>query len=285
MRILVPLDGSHLGEVVLPWVKLLASAPDSQVQLMRSHRPLEDVKPVTGLALVATELVNETGLAARLESELQEFAQEHFPGQSVQVSSPLGPAADAIIRSSDFADIIVMASHGESGMAAWLMGSVTTKVVRASTKPVLVVSSHPEAQPRQAQLKKILVPLDGSSTAEAALEQAVELARLHGASLLLYEGVVYREPSPDQEDWQVLIAQGYLREQAQKYPDLPIEFLARASHHGPGIIEQAKEGDFDLIVMGSHGRSGVARFFLGSVAEKVVQRAPCPVLIVYNREG
>ncbi len=285
MRILVPLDGSETGQAVLPWVKLLATQPDSQVQLMRSYRPLEEIKPIMELALVATELVSQSGVAAKIEAQLEELAATHFPDQKVTVSSPVGPAADAILRCSEYADIIAIASHGESGVASWLMGSVTTKVVRASTKPVLVISSHPESQPRPAQIKNILVPLDGSPTAEAALDQAAKLARNFDASLLLYEGVVYREPSPDAEDWQVLIAQGYLREQAQKYPDLKIDILARETQHGPGIIDQARAGDFDLIVMGSHGRSGVARFFLGSVAEKVVQRAPCPVLIVYNREG
>lgn len=282
MKFLVPLDGSELSSIVLPWVELLSSLPDSHIHLMRSHRPLEAVPMVSDLALVATELVSDSGVASRIEGELKECAKQ-LTGK-VQVSSPVGHAAESILSSSEFADLIVIASHGESGLTRWFLGSITTKVVRASTKPVLVVTSRPDAPQRPAKLEKIMVPMDGSKTAEKALTEAARLARHFGARIVLYEAVIYREENREEDDWQVLLAQGYLREQAQKLVGVEVECLVEERTQGHGIVERAEQLDADMIVMGSHGRSGISRWVLGSVTENVVQRSSCPVMIVYDRD-
>lgn len=282
MRILVPLDGSELSELVFPWVRLLASKGENQIELMRSYRPLQAAGVVTEITMVATEIVRDCGVAAHVKGELDRLA-ERLTEFNVATSSVVGQAADSILRSSDFADLIVMASHGESGVTRWLLGSITTKVVRASVKPVLVVTANPEAPPRVPKLEKILVPMDGSSTAEIALSQAVKYAQSFDAKLVLYESVHCREGRRDEDDWQCLLAEGYLREQAGALSGLEVETVVQESNQGVGIVEHAEKLDVDMIVMGSHGRSGISRWVLGSVAESVVQKSSCPVMLVYDR--
>lgn len=282
MRYLVPLDGSNLSEAVLPWVRLLATMPDSTVELMRCYRPLEAVHATTKLELAAEDDEGGCKLAVSIESDLERIGKT-LPAARVETSPLMGSAADSILARSEEADLVVMASHGETGLTRWLMGSITTKVVRASRTPVMVVTANPEAPERVPKLDTIMVPLDGSRLAEVALREAVPLARHFGAKLVLYEGVTYRESSKEEDDWQVLLAKGYLREVAENLFGLEVERVVHECPHGHCILEQSEALKADLIVMGSHGRSGVSRWFLGSVAESVVQRSACPVMIVYDR--
>lgn len=281
MKMLVPLDGSSLSQVVLPWVKLLSSKGEYEVELFRSYMPLAPVMMLPELTLAAPNLLNDEEVAANVNSYLEEQAKL-LPDLKVETTCGLGPAADAILGRSRDAELTVIASHGESGITRWLLGSVTTKVVRASENPVLVVRADSEME-RPAKLERIMVPLDGSPIAELALEQAAKLALKFGSKVVLYEGLTYRDESRLQEDWQAILARDYLRDMAKELKNVEFEVQVRQSSSGPGIVNFAKEKDIDLIIMGSHGRSGVSRWFLGSVTEGVVQRANCPVMVVYGR--
>lgn len=279
MKLLVPLDGSNLSEIVFPWVRILGS----EVELLRSYLPVEHLRLAPELPITIAEMVNDDQADDAVEKYLEKQASK-LQGLKVSTHCVAGHPADAILDHADDCDAIVIASHGTSGITRWLLGSVTTKIVRASVKPVLVVSARPDPKPRAAKVETIFVPLDGSETAELALSQAVELARRFKAKLVLYEGVTYRSGTPEEEDWQALSAREYLNKQAESLDGLDVEVYVHESKVGPEIVAQAERHKADLIVMGSHGRRGVSRWVLGSVTEGVVQRSLCPVLVVYGRE-
>ena len=279
MKLLVPLDGSNLSAQVMPWVKLLGD----NVELLRTYIPVEELHLVQGLPMTISDLVNEQKPDDMIVDYLKTQAAL-LPNKQVTVECAVGHPADIIMDRARSFDAVVMASHGSSGLERWLLGSVTTKVVRGCTTPVLVVSAraHP-SPPKPAKVETLFVPLDGSPTSEVALKEAKRLALRFGAKIVLYEGVVYRADTDDADDWQTLLAKEYLAEVAQKMSGFEVETVVLESSKGPDIVEQARRHGADLIVMGSHGRGGIARWVLGSVTESVVQRADCPVLVVYDR--
>ena len=138
--------------------------------------------------------------------------------------------------------------------------------------------------------KKILVPLDREAGAEVALPVAVDLAKSDGTVIRL----VYVAPTPsaivaegrviayaDQESDRLQhLGMDYLREAAHQLAGLPIEYAVRFGEPAEEILEEAREFGADLVVMATHGRSGVARLMLGSVAEAVLRRSEVPVVLV-----
>ena len=138
--------------------------------------------------------------------------------------------------------------------------------------------------------KKILVPLDREAGAEVALPVAADLAKSDGTVIRL----VYVAPTPsaivaegrviayaDQESDRLQhLGMVYLREAAHQLAGLPIEYAVRFGEPAEEILEEAREFGADLVVMATHGRSGVARLMLGSVAEAVLRRSEVPVVLV-----
>ena len=198
-----------------------------------------------------------------------------------------GDPGMVILDRTESGDIeaVVMASHGRGGLGRWLLGSVATKVVRGSKVPVLVVNATTDV-PAHPTVKKILVPLDGSDVSEAALPQAVKLAQAFQAEIVLYQGVPHTPIGHPQLDAAVALevenAREYLERVKARYPDQNISVDVKIAGPTLGIVEEAEK--CDLIVMSSHGRSGVKRWLLGSIAESVLQAAHKPLMIVYQRE-
>ncbi len=138
------------------------------------------------------------------------------------------------------------------------------------------------------QIKTILVPIDFSDTADHALDVARSLARDHQAKLVLMSSPP-SQPTPPMSEVYIpelgdprLIEECRLRltQLAKSITDLPVEQRLIMGAPGPSILETAKDVDADMIVMGTHGRSGLMRVLLGSVAEYVLRHAPCPVLSI-----
>jgi nucleotide-binding universal stress UspA family protein len=138
--------------------------------------------------------------------------------------------------------------------------------------------------------KKILVPLDRNAGAEAALPVAADLAKADGAvirllhvaptpSALVAEGRVIAYADQESARLQHL-GTVYLREAAHQLAGLPVEYAVRFGEPAEEILEEAREFGADLVVMATHGRSGVARLMLGSVAEAVLRRSEVPVVLV-----
>jgi nucleotide-binding universal stress UspA family protein len=278
--ILLPLDGSPLAEQALPHAEWVAQRLGARIVLTR-------VLPI----VTSTGEIDDLGAAASGRAYLDQIAaglSEH--GLDCQSELPAGHPATEILdqaRTSG-ADLIVMATHGRSGPGRWLYGSVADAVLRDSPIPVLLVPPHVTAPPPIDQSLTILVPLDGSPLGEAALEPACELAHRLRAELLLVQIVpwpplVYGDGTalmvldPEQ---MLGAARDYLAGIAARLqPTLEHTIRVRAELGRPtpaSIAGIADAEHADLIAMSTHGRSGLARLVLGSVASGTLQRANVP---------
>jgi nucleotide-binding universal stress UspA family protein len=246
--------------------------------------------------------------------EVQEVAQAYLgriatelrsAGHSVEYQVLSGSSAEAILSYARDrqADLIVMSTHGRSGIGRWVFGSVADKVLRGAHIPVFLVRASANNAPAEVTAyQRILVPLDGSPLAEQALPHAEKIARaFHG------EIVVLRVPTIPPSltfgpDPGVLLPT--LLNEAYDEADAYLDNVVRRLHaHGivahkvpmdPGpvaeaILDYARDADIDLIVMSTHGRSGIGRWVYGSVADRVLRGAEVPVLLIRarnaNRQG
>ncbi len=185
-------------------------------------------------------------------------------------------------------DMIIMGRRGRTGLKRVLMGSVTARVIGHSPCNVLVVP-----QAARITCKKILVATDGSKYSLAAASEAVGIAKRCGAVLVVVSVVPSESASPFdivRSDMQRdLIARKELDEAEKNISELSklaeregikAECLVVGGRPSEAIVDEAEKGNIDLIVVGSHGRTGMERLLMGSVTERVVGRADCAVLVV-----
>lgn len=188
--------------------------------------------------------------------------------------------------------LVIMATHGRSGVEHFVFGSVAEKVIRESSIPVLCIK-HPEHEfvkgiDNKLELKRILFPTDFSQLSAEGLPFAVDLARSFGATLtIVYANelsVMLPEYLPEMAMSTTLDiatgAQRSLDEMKASITDVPVETILRTGVHHREIIAAAEETGADLIVLPTHGRSGMNHALFGSVAERVVRSAKCPVLTI-----
>jgi len=205
-----------------------------------------------------------------------------------QVSVTADSAQDGIVRYAreHDADLVVMGTHGRTGIKRLVLGSVAEAVVRLAPCPVLTVPEH--APP--GAVARVLVPVDFSSFAHPALSHAKALAALYGASLDVLH-VVQEATVPVAYGLEpVVLATPELMAQAQEAlsdlvrrtpgPAVPTGSHAVGGYAATEIVRFAEEHEAGLIVMSTHGATGLEHFLLGSVTEKVIRRAPCPVFTV-----
>jgi len=169
-------------------------------------------------------------------------------------------------------DLVVMGNRGETEVEVFSLGSVAEKVSRHAECPVLIVKE-------KTKLSKILVAVDGSESAEKALEYAVQLAKKHKAKVTLLnvgESKIFGlKPEVARG-----IGESILSDAAAKVKGLKLNTKLEFGNPPETIIEVAEKRNYDLIVVGSRGLSSVKRFFLGSVSDDVSHHAKCSVLIV-----
>ncbi len=193
------------------------------------------------------------------------------------------------------ADLVVVDTHGFTGIKHLLLGSVAEKVLRHSRSSVLI-ARRPEPEPALEPLGRgygsILVPTDFSDSAEQALHMATSIAA-EGARIEVWHwwNSPYGGPLPDPEALRQEI-EGAARAAGEESIQRHLDPRYRLSFHiaeAPvkyGIQQQLASGPgYDLVVMGSHGRRGITRWLLGSVAEATARHAPCSVLIVRPPDG
>ncbi|UCF83700.1 MAG: universal stress protein [Desulfobacteraceae bacterium] len=285
-RILVPLDGSSAAEIVLPYTEELASKFGAEIILVivsehavdeRDHLYRTYLERITEQVKLQLE-----GWGARGKAKLK---------SEVLVGRP----ASEILRYADKnnVSIITMASRGFSGQGPWLLGNIAAKVLRAINLPVLLIRSSPEnaTLQRTRLIRRILVPLDGSVTGEAAIPQAETLARALGAELILFHAV---EPLtgfigseayamyPENEGQRSEAAAGYLDrvEKGLHKKGLRTSSAVDLGSASDKILEYAEANAIDLIAMSTHGRSGIGRWVFGCVTDKVLHAGDTPVLTV-----
>jgi nucleotide-binding universal stress UspA family protein len=268
-RILVPLDGSELSEKALGHVKKLLHGEDAVVVLARvvSDRDAERVE------------------TARLHVNAlrDELAKEGARAEAHVVTGDPVDELLRLIRSSN-PSLVVMATHARKGLDRLLHGSVAEQLVRRSPAPVLVTSAR-SAATDEVRFRKILVPLDGSDLAAEALGPACELAKRHGAELVLFHAIPVItgggiDLPPVVYPLSISEAQEFLRSYVPRCGGLTTRTKVVLGPPSVSILDAAKQEGCDLVALSTHGRSGLARVAFGSVAEEVVRRAGCPLLLV-----
>lgn len=188
-------------------------------------------------------------------------------------------------------DLIVMATHGRSGISHLVMGSVTESVLRTAPAHVLALRTGPESRPFT-DVKRILWATDLSPASEGARHYVVMLADTFSAEVCLLHVVNSTElvgtadiPVLPPTSWlagQVATVERELASKQQEIEWLGLKACRRVTVGTPAavIVAEAQAEPADLIIMGTHGRTGLTHVFLGSVAETVIRKAPCPVLVV-----
>jgi nucleotide-binding universal stress UspA family protein/predicted transcriptional regulator len=299
-KLIVPLDGSELAEAALPWAAHLARIHGFSVVLARAIRwPVMAASPMGGDYLtpqmygdiLAAERGEATDYLDRVRGRLAR------DGVAAEAAIREGDAADGILDLAAETDAyaIVMATHGRGGMTRVILGSVAERVLQQATVPVLLVRAGTAQEARQPALDRLLVPLDGSPLAELALELARDLAPTGGTLVLVrVEEPVVRavgggataETVLDEVATQRVAdqAEEYLRQLAGSIADgLEVVTEARVGPPADEILEATDAHYAGLLVMSTHGRTGPARWLLGSVADQIVRRFDGPVLLVSAR--
>lgn len=282
-NILTPLDGSPLAERALPYAAALAGAAKAHLRLLH-------VMPIIP---AVTRPWAEVDVAARLEHLAHNLRAKDIQATARTITGH--PAAVAILEAAADppADLIIMSTHGRSGIGRWLYGSVADRVLQQSEVPVLLVPptlAHTWPTDRR---PKIIVPLDGSDPSEAALGPARELAETLGADVLMMRVVEGRGTAVYQFDPVGLAVRQATTEEiqtARTYLDgiaassdpavPPADVLIEEGDPFSAIARIARQETADLIIMATHGRTGLARLTMGSVATTTLQRAHVPVLMI-----
>lgn len=271
--ILVPLDGSPLAEWALPYASALASALKASLTLVTVVEDLRHPRPQRYLERTAEALRDQGRTVSTL----------------VQQGNPA--CRIAAVAEAAGVDLIVMATHGRGAAFRMLTGSVADRVLHSSGRPILLVRPlDPSASPPALTLlQRIMVPLDGSQLAETALPIASTLARASGALLTLVRAEPYRfleTPElgvmPDTMSLDSAIvaeAEHYLEETAVSGGSGPRREHIVLRGGAAALTNFAENEQIDLVVMCTHGRSGLARFVLGSTAERMV-RSGVPTVLV-----
>lgn len=283
-KLLIPLDGSKHSESVLPWASTLSAKLNQDIMLLRCYEPPASIYMMPETMIPEPSFDVEPERKQLIEDYLRQV-KSRLPGGKAEHLSCEGDAALAILKTCEKDDIaaVVMASHGRGGLERWLLGSVATKVLRGSRTPIYLLNSHLEVKaPRE--VKNILVCLDGSALSEAAIPHAMRLATAFDAKITLYQGIEFSHiGNPHLEkamEYQRVNILEYLDSVKAKFKGVQIETHTRIAGQDLGILEQAKR--CDMLVMSSHGHSGLKRWMVGSTTEKIMQTVPKPLLIVYE---
>ncbi|MGH7927623.1 MAG: universal stress protein [Candidatus Binatia bacterium] len=294
-RMLIPLDGSATAEGVLPYARTLARGLSLPVELLG----------VVDIAAIATHVSR--GTARHFDAIITENVRgsedylkriaETFPGASAKCTVERGTPEEVILeRAVPDTTLIAMATHGRSGMNRFLMGSIAEKVLRAATTSILLIRPNEgDKSDGEASLNSVIVPLDGSELAETALGPVTELAKALKLDVELIRA--YQIPVNTYAAGEAYYPIDYeairsaLKDEAQSYVEkiagelkamgvAKVSFAIPEGFGADEIIAVGQKTPNNLIAMCTHGRSGVKRWVLGSVTEKVVRHSGDPVLVL-----
>ncbi len=294
-QILVPLDRSRLAECVLPHAVLLARAFDATMTILHVIEPqLDD----NGRATI--DPLDREMRKAEAEAYLDGI-YEQAADAGINVGKLLleGRAAESIVACAHqrSIDLVVLSSHGQSGLTPWNVSSVAQKVIMDAPTSLLIVRAygHQDSTATDLAYRRVLAPLDGSQRAECVLSGIAALVSKQHAKLLLAH--VVRPPemarnTPLSEEEAALharvmtlnreAARAYL-EQIQSHLALESEIrLLQSDDAAIALHELVDQADIDLVILGAHGYSGSNRWPYGSVATSFVMYGSKPLLMVQD---
>jgi nucleotide-binding universal stress UspA family protein len=291
MTILAATDLSDNSRAALRSAARLAERRNTPLEILYCEELGDPEAPWR--AFVSTPWEEPGKLKKRAAEKLKSFADETLADIELTVPRKhlvdLDSIEDAILEREERGDLdcIVVGATGRGQLARLLLGTTAEAIVRRATSPVCVVP------PQRAldQARTILAPVDLSDCSRASLQMAVDLAREHEASVHVLRALPIPNTAmvPYETDVPPVDFQTYKTETRQALErfvgevdtsgvDVTVEQMIESPT--TAILSYADDHDIDLIVMGTHGRSGIDRFFLGSTATKVLRRPPCPICTV-----
>jgi nucleotide-binding universal stress UspA family protein len=303
-RILVPLDGSELAERALPYAEELAGKLGSEVILLNVRTPSEDPDNPEHRVYLSK-------MATTTEQDIKK-SPALPPGGKVKVESAIIGSPGLLTHPAeeilDYAEkknisLIVMATHGRTGIRRWTLGDTANKVARASKSPVLLIRASSDV-PESVHLDKILVPLDGSKQSEAVLPYIENLASKLKTKISLLNVVeppyhyypypagpgvegILRAPYTEEELKPLkVVAEQYMKSVSEKLmaEGIKTSYEVRVGSAGEEIIKAEGEIHPDIVAMSTHGHSGFGRWEHGSVTDKVLHAGNTPLLLVRPKQ-
>jgi len=292
--ILVPLDGSALSEQALPPAAGIARRTRAPLHIVHVHVLSIPVGYPEAGVYFSAELEKH---AREQEREYLDGVAARFPDLDVRTALLEGSIVNALedYIAAERIGLVVMTTHGRSGLSRAWLGSIADALIRHVEIPILLQRPDPEgAEPARDSWSHVLIPLDGSEVAESILEHAVRIGSLTHARYTLVQvvppadqlsaaEVAIAAVLPPQRLQQVEAdALGYLESVADRLRAEGHDVrTAIVVHRQPalGIIEKAKELGADLIAIATHGRGGLRRVALGGVADKIIRSTHLPLLV------
>ncbi len=298
-HLLVPLDGSRLAEAALPaavtlsktlgsWVTLIHVIEQGAPQAIHGEQHLSD--PTEASAYLDEVAARAFPPDVRVEQHVHTAKVKDVARSIVEHADELGP------------DLIVMCTHGQGGLRTWLLGSIAQQIIAFGVTPVLLIQPDGVAATPDFACRRLLVPLDGNPDHEQGLVIAAALARAcaaevhllmavptlgtlsgeHGATARLLPTATSAWLDMSEEN-----AGAHLHHKVIDLQALGLHAAAEVSRGDPAgaITRTVRRVRADLIVMGTHGRSGMDAFWSGSVAAQVSSRSRVPMLLVPVRNS
>lgn len=278
-KILVAVDGSESSKNAFRQACRISREDKSWITVVTTIPIYEDQFETLRSREKVSSILREEG--ERILSDIKRVAAEEdaFIRPRLEEGSPSETIID-IADEGNF-DLIVMGRCGKTRLERALVGSVTARVIGYSQRDILVVPTGCSVE-----WETILLPTDGSRYSGYAAEKAIDLARSYNGNLETISVVdvpaeFYADAPKVAEDL-IRQAKTYVEDVKKKAEEqgIGVKTYVREGEAYRIITDFAREEKVSLIVMGSHGKTGVRRLLMGSVAEKVIGYAPCPVLIV-----
>ena len=301
-KILVPLDGSKLAEKALPYAEELAAKLGSEVILINVGTKAENIEHPEYRVYLSK-------IAARTEENIKK-SQAPAVRKKAKVSSSVvsskGLAARPAEEIVDYADkeninLIIMATHGRTGITRWVMGDTANKVAQSFKCPLLLIRAKNDVS-KTVRLQNILVPLDGSKESETALPYVETLASKLKLTVNLLHIVemqyhVYAYPEAAGYGAPGIVRVPYNKQELKPFRETGGKYIkgisdklmekgikntseVRVGSPGDEIIEVEEAIHPDVVVMSTHGHSGFGRFDHGSITDKVLHGGNTPLLLV-----
>jgi nucleotide-binding universal stress UspA family protein len=284
-KILVPLDGSELAEKALPYAKAIAKLKKSEV------------------VLFAVSITNAGGRRDRLLKSYLDVNAKALDSSGIHVSTSVayGEIAEEIVKytENNGVNLIIISSHGYSGIKRWMLGSVAQKVLYGTISPTLLIKSK-SSTPSEVEFSKILVPLDCSPFSEITLPYVEELVKGTNSEILLTEvsqppvvpSYGSRPINPEWEKYRDTLWVELQQQSAYYLDKIKSDLVKRGSKTkalivkeqdgkvAQSIMQLAQDEKVSLIAITTHGRSGISRWVYGSVANRLVEESSQPVLLI-----
>lgn len=295
-RILAPIDFSEASKLALDYSALLAWDFDVKLSILHVVEP--PVMPIYGTSPV---IVREDLMRKHAEESINALCLERLPDPNLveRILTDIGAPHLCIVENAKRidADLIVLATHGYTGLRHLLMGSVAEKVVRHATCPVLTLGEKAMGKDwrkrESTQFRNIVVPTDLSQESRKAIRYAAAFARKFDAKITLV-CVIPTTLAPDEQHLKLdedyrrwglqsrILLQRIREDEIDRGVSVDL-VMAKGSPH-QAVVETARKRRADLIAISTHGYTGLKHTLLGSTTERVVRHASCPVLVVREKE-